>query len=115
MTNMDLDQLTLGQIKQLKSLLGETAVTKQAPQAGRYLVVVDRGWIFAGDLSQTSDGYLRLDNAVHVFRWESIGFAKVVTDWKSDKVDIRKVAEPVEVPQDAVVFRIPVPAGWGVK
>ena len=115
---MNIDELTFGQIKQLQCLLnGSTTNSRQGGYAppGRYVVVVDRGWIFAGDLSQTCDGYYRLENAVHVFKWESIGFSKVITEWNTAKVDLRKVSEPVEVPVDAVVFRIPVPIGWGVK
>lgn len=87
---------------------------KAAPTGHRAVFVVDRGWIFAGDASDTADGYVRLDNAVHVFRWESIGFARALEEWKSNKVDLRAVA-PVEIPKNSIVFRIPVEAGWGVK
>lgn len=84
------------------------------PAGPRAVFVVDRGWIFAGDASETADGHVRLDNAVHVFRWESIGFAKALEEWRSSKVDIRAVL-PVEIPRNSIVFRIPVEAGWGVK
>lgn len=80
----------------------------------RVILVIDRGWIFAGDLGAAEDGYFRLTNAVHVFRWESIGFARMVEEWKSDKVDLRKVTD-VEVPAGSVIFRVPVPTGWGLK
>jgi hypothetical protein len=86
-------------------------MTKETKRA---VVVVDRGWIFAGDLSTTEDGYVRIDNAVHVFRWESIGFAGMIREWRSNKVDLRP-CDPVEVPPDAIVFRVPVPEGWGLK
>ena len=85
-----------------------------APKGPRAVYVVDRGWIFAGDASETSDGHIRLDNAVWLFRWESIGFAAAIQDWKSDKVDIRNI-DPVEIPKQSVVFRIPVESGWGKK
>lgn len=113
---MNLDELTLGQIKQLTAMVGNGCATaKQAVSpSGRAVVVVDRGWIFAGDMSTTPDGYLRLDNAVWVFRWESIGFSAVIKEWKSAKVDIRKT-DPIEIPADAVVFRVPVESGWGIK
>ena len=111
---MNIDELTLGQIKQLQAVVGGTATAAKGPIGGRHVVVVDRGWIFAGDLSRTADGYVRISDAVHVFRWESIGFAKALEEWKSNKVDLRPVAD-VEVPEDAIVFRVPVPAGWGKK
>lgn len=92
---------------------GKTMKTKKT--VTRAVVVVDRGWIFAGDLGKTADGYVQLTNAVHVFRWEQIGFAKMLEEWRSDKVDLRRIAEPVEVPADAVIFRVPVAADWGLK
>lgn len=83
-------------------------------QNERCILVVDRGWIFAGDPCVSGDGYVRLKNAVHVFRWESIGFAAMIRDWKSAKVDLRPVVD-VEVPANSIVFRVPVEPGWGVK
>jgi len=110
---MNLDDLTIGDVKKLQSLVGGTRGTRRRPPpSGRAVVVVDRGWIFAGDMSLTADGYVRLDNAVHVFRWESMGFAKMIEDWKSSKVDLRPCAS-VEVPADSVIFRVPVSNDWG--
>jgi len=117
---MDIDGLTVGQLKEITALargIGcETSpkATKAKLEEKRVVVVVDRGWIFAGDQSTTSDGYIKLTNAVHVFRWESMGFAKMIEDWKNTKVDLRKVAD-VELPRDAVIFRVPVPKEWGLK
>ena len=103
----------LANAEKLKAVLGKP--TPSAPlTTGRFVLVVDRGWIFAGDQSVAADGYIRLDKAVHVFRWESIGFAKMLVEWDSSKVDIR-ACDPVEVPAGSVIFRIPVAAGWGLK
>ncbi len=119
---MSIDEITIGEAKrklaeadELRKLLGHQPTPppkNTAPLSGRAVLVVDRGWIFAGDLSRTPDGYVRLDNAVWVFRWESVGFAAIVKD--PSKADIRPT-EPVEVPEDAVVFRVPVPSSWGLK
>ena len=48
----------------------------------RAVVVVDRGWIFAGDVEENGDRII-LSNAVWVFRWSSIGFNGVLSDPKS--------------------------------
>ena len=119
---MDIDKLTIGEArnaiakgKELETLMGggQPATQKRGPiEEKRVVLVVDRGWIFAGDQSLTSDGYVKLTNAVHVFGWSGVGFAKMVAEWKSDKVDLRPCAD-VEVPPEAVVFRVPVEAGWG--
>ena len=116
---MNIDEMTVGQLREVAKLargLGSDCAPKPKAklEEKRVILVVDRGWIFAGDQSTTSDGHVKLTNAVHVFRWESMGFAKMVEDWKSSSVDLRPVA-PVEVPFDAVVFRVPVEAGWGKK
>lgn len=110
---MNIDELTYGQIKELRGCVAGKRATKKAIPPGRYIIVVDRGWIFAGDTTTTEDGYVRLTNAIHVFSWSGVGFAAMVRNWK-EKTDLRPVAD-VEVPNDAIVFRVPVPDGWGVK
>ena len=82
------------------------------PTGTRAVVVVDRGWIFAGDVTR-ENGRIYLANALHVFRWASVGFAAVVDDPKKAKADLRKIAD-VDIPQGAEVFSVPVPDGWGL-
>jgi len=82
------------------------------PGGQRAVVVVDRGWIFAGDVTR-ENGRIYLSNAVWVFRWESVGFAEVVADPKKSKADIRKIAD-VEVPEASEIFSIPVENSWGL-
>ncbi|MEN9936028.1 MAG: hypothetical protein RLZZ387_2607 [Chloroflexota bacterium] len=82
------------------------------PTGTRAVVVVDRGWIFAGDVTR-ENGRIHLANALHVFRWAGVGFAAVVDDPKKAKADLRKIAD-VDIPQGAEVFSVPVPDGWGL-
>jgi hypothetical protein len=79
------------------------------PSGNRAVVVVDRGWIFAGDVTR-ENGRIRLSRAVHVFKWESIGFAKMV---ETQKADLRKIAD-VDLPESAEIFCIPVADDWGL-
>lgn len=76
----------------------------------RAVVVVDRGWIFAGDVTR-EDGRIRLSRAIHVFRWESIGFAKMI---ETEDADLRPIAN-VDMPADAEIFCVPVHDKWGSK
>jgi hypothetical protein len=78
----------------------------------RAVVVVDRGWIFAGDVTE-ANGRIRLSRAVWLFRWEDVGFAAVVEDPKMAKADIRPIAD-VDLPAGAEIFRIPVADDWGL-
>jgi hypothetical protein len=81
------------------------------PNGNRAVVVVDRGWIFAGDVTR-EDGRIRLSRAVWVFKWESCGFAKVIED--PSKADIRPIAD-VDIPNGAEIFCVPVNTQWGLK
>ena len=83
------------------------------PSGNRAVIVVDRGWIFAGDVTR-ENGRIHLSNAVHVFRWESVGFAAVCDDPIKAKADLRPISD-VDMPEDAEIFCIPVHGKWGLK
>lgn len=76
----------------------------------RAIIVVDRGWIFAGDVTR-ENGRIRLTRALHVFKWESVGFAGMIENTK--KADLRKIAD-VDIPEDAEIFCVPVNDNWGL-
>ena len=86
--------------------------TPNKPSGLRAVVVVDRGWIFAGDVTR-ANGRIYIKRAVWVFRWESVGFSAVVADPKKAKADIRQI-DDVEVPEASEIFSIPVNANWGL-
>lgn len=83
------------------------------PNGKRAVVVVDRGWIFAGDVTE-ENGRIYLDRAVWVFGWQAVGFAAVVADPKKAKADIRPLTTRVDLPKDAELFRMPVGDSWGL-
>lgn len=98
----------------MKTVMIDGVKYKQAQESGnRHVLVVDRGWIFAGDLSE-ENGRIYLDRAVWVFRWDAVGFAAVVADPKASKADIRTMFTRVDVPRDAEIFRLPVHSEWGL-
>jgi hypothetical protein len=82
------------------------------PTGNRAVVVVDRGWIFAGDVTR-ENGRIKLSRAIHVFRWESIGFDGMISNPKSNKVTLKPLAD-VDMPESAEIFCIPVPDTWGL-
>ena len=77
----------------------------------RAVVVVDRGWIFAGDVTR-ENGRIRLANALHVFKWEAVGFAGMIGNPEKAKADLRPIAD-VDMPAGAEVFSVPVSDDWG--
>lgn len=80
------------------------------PNGNRAIIVVDRGWIFAGDVTR-ENGRIKLSRALHVFKWESVGFAGMIENTK--KADLRKIAD-VDIPEDAEIFCVPVSESWGL-
>jgi hypothetical protein len=80
------------------------------PTGNRAVIVVDRGWIFAGDIER-KDGRIRISRAVWLFRWEKVGFAGVIAD--PSTADIRKI-DDVDMPAGAEVFSVPVHDAWGL-
>ena len=86
------------------------SVPTAKPNGNRAVVVVDRGWIFAGDVTR-ENGRIRLSRALHVFKWESIGFAKMT---ETAKADLRPIAD-VDIPAGAEIFCVPVSENWGLN
>ncbi len=91
----------------------EYAPVSSRPTGNRAVVVVDRGWIFAGDVTR-ENGRIRLDRAVWVFRWESVGFDGVIANPKDEKVTIRPMPDGIDLPEGAEIFLVPVDDSWGL-
>jgi len=79
----------------------------------RAVVVVDRGWIFAGDVTE-QNGRIYLDRAVWVFRWEAVGFSSVIDNPNQAQVDLRPMTARVDIPAQSEIYRIPVEEDWGL-
>jgi hypothetical protein len=90
----------------------EYAPVNAQPKGSRAVVVVDRGWIFAGDVTR-KDGRILISRALHVFKWESLGFAGMVVNPKKAKADLRCMAD-VDIPEGSEIFCVPVPDDWGL-
>ena len=80
------------------------------PNGNRAIIVVDRGWIFAGDVTR-ENGRIKLTRALHVFKWESVGFAGMIEN--TAKADLRKITD-VDIPEDSEIFCVPVSESWGL-
>lgn len=88
----------------------EYAPVADRPSGDRAIVVVDRGWIFAGDVTR-ENGRIRISRAVWVFRWEKVGFSGIVAHPNS--ADLRPIAD-VDIPAGAEIFCVPVHDTWGL-
>lgn len=84
----------------------------QKANGNRFVMVLDRGWVFAGDLV-VKDGKLNLTRVVWVFYWESIGLDGVIDNPKNPKAKLRPFKDML-IPSDVELFRIPVSDDWGL-
>jgi hypothetical protein len=84
--------------------------TVPAPTGTRAVIVVDRGWIFAGDVTREA-GRIKLSRAVWVFRWQDIGFAAMIA---TEKADLRAVSD-VDIPFASEIFCVAVHDQWGLR
>ena len=84
------------------------------PTGTRAVVVVDRGWIFAGDVHR-ENGRIYLSRAVWVFKWEQVGFDGMVADPKSTQVTLRTIPNGIDLPEGAEIFSVPVDDRWGLS
>jgi hypothetical protein len=79
----------------------------------RAVVVIDRGWIYAGDLTIHEDCII-LSRTVHVFSWNRIGFNGMIANPKSSDVDLRPMEQLIEVPKKSIIYSVPVDKDWGL-
>ena len=100
--------ININGIEYIPATEAQTVIT-----GSRAVVVVDRGWIFAGDVTR-ENGRIKLSRAVHVFKWQSIGFDGMIADPKSSNVTLKPLTNGVDIPEGAEIFCVPVEDGWGL-
>jgi hypothetical protein len=106
MTSAELSSISVNGVQYVRA----DSLPAAKPNGNRAVIVVDRGWIFAGDITR-ENGRIKISRAVWVFRWESCGFAKVIED--PSNADIRPMAD-VDMPEGAEIFCVPVNDQWGL-
>ena len=83
---MNLDELTLGQIKQLKSMLGghpESIIGTE--KLGPHIAILQRGWVIVGNLYKTGQDY-RMENASVIRNWGSTkGLGEIASQGPTEK------------------------------
>ena len=83
---MKLDELTLGDIKQLKNMLSpETVSSLEVVKEdwGKQIVILQRGWVAIGDLTKEGN-YMELNNASIIRRWGTTnGLGQLASEGKT--------------------------------
>lgn len=65
---MNIDDLTIKELKDLKSLLGASKKQKKIENGGVRIVILQRGWVVVGKFSQVGSE-CRLENAAVIRNW----------------------------------------------
>ena len=87
----------------------EYAPVSAQPSGTRAVVVVDRGWIFAGNVTR-ENGRIRISDALHVFKWEANGFSGMI----EDPTYVRSLTLICLAVQKCFAFRCPTNGGANV-
>lgn len=90
---MNLDELTLGQIKEIQALAcGPTtaAGSTLAPEGATIIAVLDRGWVVVGKFSQRGT-VVTLSSAFVIRRWGTTGGLGELVDGPASETKLDKV------------------------
>lgn len=81
---MNLDQMTIGEFKELSKLFnGTKEISKQS--LGKNIVVLQRGWVVVGDLYKKGEQYF-LENSSIIRNWgTSKGIGEIAKNGPTDK------------------------------
>jgi hypothetical protein len=92
---MNINELTIGQAKELASLFGSAKSESSSPieNGERYIVTLQRGWVVVGDVTKCGD-YLRISNASHIERWGTTeGLGQLAISGPTNGTRLRKTTD----------------------
>lgn len=78
----------------------------------RYLIVLDTGWIFAGNILE-QDNRVELHNAIMLVNWNKCSFNEIISNPNKSNVTLQKVSSVIDFPKESEIFRVPIPHNWG--
>lgn len=87
---IDIDKLTIGEVKQLQALLGGNTPRPTPVNCGVRIVILQRGWVCVGNYVQCGPSESRLDNASVIRLWgttKGLGELAVSGPTKDTKLD----------------------------
>ena len=87
-----------------------TDAPKTPSTGSRAIVVLDRGWIFVGDLA-TEGGVTTLSNCANLRKWSGGGFGGMVLSPKTSSVVLDPCANVI-FDAGAPIFTVPVADDW---
>lgn len=91
---MDIDKLTVGELKEITKLARATnKKPRRLVEHGLQIAVLQRGWVFIGQISQIGDDYT-LKNGACIRRWgTSKGLGQIANDGPTANTELEPVPE----------------------
>ncbi len=109
-SNTNIETITINGVQYVRA---DTLAASVEPSGDRVVVVADRGFIYAGNMTRQEDGNIVLRNAVNVRRWGKGGMGGLLCDPKAAEAVLDPVAYPIEFPAGTVLQIVRVPETWG--
>jgi hypothetical protein len=97
------------EVKQAIKVLEQA--TANCATGDRHIVVLDRGWIFAGNLSKDEHHVYTLTDAVNVRKWDSGGFGALSKSATAAGATLDKCAT-LRFHETAMMFAVPISSDW---
>ncbi|MEL7628745.1 hypothetical protein AAGW04_07035 [Pectobacterium aroidearum] len=92
---MNINELTIGQAKELASLFGVAKSESSCPieNGERYIVTLQRGWIVVGNVTKSGD-YLSISNAAVIELWGTTdGLGQLAISGPTSDTRLRKTSD----------------------
>lgn len=103
---MEIDSLTVGQLKEIKALIGKTTPKKEIRDGGIKIVVLQRGWVAVGRFSQSGQDCV-LEKAAIIRDWGTTkGLPELVNGPISGKTVLDKTPLPLRFHELTVVLML---------
>jgi len=103
------EEISINGIKYLRA----DSIVEKAKAGKRAVLVLDRGWIVAGDVEDVN-GRIKVTRALHIRSWSNIGFDGMIANSKASGVVIKPFPNGFDCPADCELFRVPVSDDWGL-
>jgi hypothetical protein len=88
-----------------------TSAFANCAEGDRHIVVLDRGWIFAGNLSCDEHNVYTLSSAVNVRKWNKGGFGALTSSVSAAEATLDKCSS-IRFHQSAMIFVVPIGDDW---
>ena len=103
---MEIDKLTIGEAREIASLIVGSGCKKSVKDGGYRIVVLQRGWVVVGKFSQNGQD-CQLDNAAIIRIWgTSKGLPEIVNGPISGKTVLDKSPQPIRFHELTIVLSL---------